>query len=254
MNTRRTFVIGAVAAAAVSIGPAIRTVKDIFAPLPAFSPLGDPAGFRRIAGGQVSSAGNFLIGLDTGQKPRRSVSAADIRANPCRALYGSIPQTDDIVAIASFSDYYCPYCRIQTRHLAELAADPAQRIRVSWHELPLLGHASVVAAKAALAAERQDAYTQFHDRLLGTRFQPTPSYLRKLAAQIGIDPDRLIADMNGGDVQHALDQSAALAELFGLIGTPSMVIGRTVVQGRISDRTLLNLIENERQTGWTQVC
>lgn len=252
MISRRTFIIGA-AAAAIGV-PAFKTVRGIFTPLPEFTPIADPAGFRRIAGGQTSVAGNFLVGLEAEPEPRPSVTVADVRANLCSALYGDAARTDDIVAIASFSDYFCPYCRVQTKRLAELSQDPAQRIRVIWHELPLLGRASVVAAKAALAAGQQDAYLRFHDRLLGTRFHPTPSYLRTISTQIGIDPDRLIADMNAGHVRRALDQSAALAELFGLIGTPSMIVGRTVVQGRIADRTLLKLIENERHTAWTQAC
>ena len=256
MIRRRPLLVGA-AAAIVGL-PAIRAARGILAPLPAFEPLSDPPGFRRIAGGSTSLGGNVFIGLDEDQNeeahPAPKVSVADLRANICDALFGARPETADTVAIASFSDYYCPYCRIQTKRLAQLAEDPTLRIRVSWHELPLLGRASLVAARAALAAKRQDAYLRFHARLLGTPFQPTPGYLRSLASEIGLDPDRLLADMTSPEVQRELDQSAALSDLFGLIGTPAMVIGRTVVQGRIPDRTLLKIIENERESGWAEVC
>lgn len=248
---RRTFLIGATAAA---LGiPAVRAVYSRLAPLPEFEDIQDPPGFRRVAEGPVSLRGNIWVGLDEEDAAPSRASIASVRADLCHALFGEVG-SPPYVSIASFSDYYCPYCRMQTKHLAELASDPASQIRITWHELPLLGHASNVAARAALAAKKQGAYPQFHDRLLGSPFQPTPSYLRSVSEEIGLDADQLLTDMASPDIRQELERSAALAEIFALIGTPAMVIGRTVVQGRIPDRVLLKIIENERRTGWAQVC
>jgi protein-disulfide isomerase len=254
---RRTLITGAAVTAAATLGlPAIRWVRDALTPLPDFIPLGDPAGFRKVAGGPVSLAGNAFVGMDTDGDADTALRAAqaEVRANLCKSLFGTNTFNKQTVAIASFSDYYCPYCRIQTKRLAELEKESDKGIQVSWHELPLLGPASLLAARAALAAKQQGAYLRFHENLLGSAFQPTPSFLRALADGIGLDADQLIAQMSSAAVQQELNRSTALARLFGIIGTPSMIIGRTVVHGRISESVLLKIIGNERQTNWAALC
>jgi protein-disulfide isomerase len=127
-------------------------------------------------------------------------------------------------------------------------------IKVYWHELPLLGEASISAAKAALAAQRQGAYVNFHKRLMRTAFQVTPQYIEALAKDLSIDQDQLVSDMESEAVFRNLQESSALAQIFGFIGTPAIVVGRTVVQGEISDGQLLRLIEQERNDRSAGVC
>jgi protein-disulfide isomerase len=60
--------------------------------------------------------------------------------------------------------------------------------------------------------------------------------------------------MESKGVLQELDTSSVLSEIFGFIGTPALVVGRTVIQGQISDRNLLKIIDLERSEGWAQVC
>ena len=151
--------------------------------------------------------------------------------------------------MASFSDYNCPYCRVATEDLAAIEARSGGSVRVRWHELPLLGPGSEAAARAALAADRQGAYPAMHARLMRARLLPTPVYLEEAASALGLDADRLLADMTSPEVEARLDRSAAAADAFGLPGTPAMVVGRTVVVGALGDRALERLIERERADG-----
>jgi protein-disulfide isomerase len=151
------------------------------------------------------------------------------------------------VRVASFSDYFCPYCRVLTQELAQREA--AGRISVAWHELPLLSEASEVAAKAALAAERQGGYAAFHARLMRARFEPTPAYLAEIARSAGLEAERLLTDMDSVAVRAQLAESAAVAARFGFIGTPALVIGRTVVVGTVSPARLDQLIAAEAEEG-----
>ena len=127
-------------------------------------------------------------------------------------------------------------------------------VAVAWHELPLLGDSSNLAAKAALAAKRQGAYVTFHERLMTTPFQATPEFLSRLAGDLGVDEERLVADMESPEVVRELENSSALARVFAFVGTPALVIGRTVVQGQISDEMVRNIIELEREEGWNAAC
>ncbi len=221
-----------------------------------FTPMADPPGFRRMTAGSISAGSIALLGVrdagsDSGSEGGPGGALAAVRADPCRALFRAAPgeTPEGVVRIASFSDYNCPYCRVLTKRLEALAADPQARVRVTWHELPLLGGPSRTAARAALAADMQGAYGPFHDRLMRARFVPTAAYLDQLAEDIGVDADRLRADMDGPEVARRLEESAALASIFGMVGTPALVVGRTVSVGAIGDGALAALIARERADG-----
>jgi protein-disulfide isomerase len=150
------------------------------------------------------------------------------------------------VPVASFSDYYCAYCRDLTVRLAA-RDDPA--LRIVWHELPLLGDASDAAARAALAADLQGAYAAFQARLMRAVFQPTDDYLAEVGRSLHLDTSRLLADAGGDDVARRLAASARAAATLGIGATPAIVVGRTLVRGAIADDRLDGLIELERAEG-----
>lgn len=214
-----------------------------------FQPISDPAGFRRLRGGASSAGFDILTGVGPSGGPP---GARQVGASLCESLFGDVrPGT---VPVASFSDYNCPYCRVLTQRLAAMHEASDGAIRVTWHEWPILGEASVAAARAALAAGRQGAYVAFHERLMRSSFRATPAFLAGLAADLGIDADRMIADMDSAEITAELGKTAALANIFGFVGTPALVVGRTVVQGEIDDYTLERLIALEREEGPPPAC
>ena len=252
MASRRGVIFGIAAFAAGVMS--IRYARSFLEPLPEFQDLTDPVGFREISGGPSSTGFDPFVGLADPNERTRLRTPSDVRQNLCKALFGETDENSGFVPLASFSDYYCPYCRVQTKRLAGLAEQLGAGVKVVWHELPLLGDTSMLAAKAALAAKRQGAYVQFHERLLSSPFQATPEYLQLLAESLDLDHARLVSDMESKDVLQELDTSSILSEIFGFIGTPALVVGRTVIQGQISDRNLLTIIDLERSEGWAQVC
>lgn len=218
-----------------------------------------PKGFRKFVAGETS-AGSFdiFVGLESDGDANRleleKLADARVASGICNALYSGLDLKPGQVPMASFSDYYCPYCRVQTKRLGELAKKKGDDIAVAWHELPLLGENSTTAAKAALAAKRQGAYVAFHDRLMRAPFAATPGYLSQLAESIKVDEATLLADMKSKDVATELEDSAALSRVFAFIGTPALVIGRTVIQGQVSDKMIEQIIELEREEGWANAC
>lgn len=160
--------------------------------------------------------------------------------NLCAALFDDTGP--DALPVAFFTDHYCPNCRSLAQTL-----EKQDGIAVTRHELPILGNASVTAARAALAAGRQDARGEFHDRMRRAAFSPTRAYLRDVAAGLDLDPERFLADMDGQEVGAALRSGAALAASLGFSAVPVAVVGRTVVVGDIPPRTLSRLVEAERR-------
>ena len=229
-------------------------VSNLFAADFDFVSIAKPAGFRRIVGGESTAGFDPFFGLGDGPDVGMQAIVSRVENDVCQTLYGDKAGSPEVVPLASFSDYNCPFCRVLTQRLAKMEAGSDGRLQIAWHELPLLGEASMTAAKGALAAKRQGAYASFHRRLMRAPFQTTPEYLAALAEDIGVDRNQLIADMNSEAVQRELQESSALAKVFGFIGTPALVVGRTVVQGEIGDGTLKRLIEQERADGPIAAC
>lgn len=256
MTSRRSTLAFLGVAAGVVVGfQALPSLLDRFSGLPEFEPLANPEGFRRITGGS-SSSGAFdpFVGLEAQDDGLRAETIAAVEADLCNALYADVAEDPSTVPIASFSDYYCPYCRVQMRRLADIGEQLDSGVAISWHELPLLGEGSDRAARAALAAKRQGAYLAFQQALWTTPFQPKRDYLLQLSETVGIDGERLINDMQSRDVAEDLMVSKALARIFGFIGTPAMVVGGTVIQGEITDAVLRSVIAIERKDVWQRIC
>lgn len=229
-------------------------VSNLFADDFEFEPVAKPLGFRRITGGESTSGFDPFFGIDGGPDEEMQAVVSRVETRVCETLFGDLSKKSNTVPIASFSDYNCPFCRVLTQRLAKMEAESDGHLSIAWHELPLLGDASMIAAKGALAAKRQGAYAAFHKRLMKAPFQTTPEYLAVLAENIGVDEDQLIDDMGSKAVERELRESSALAQIFGFIGTPALVVGRTVVQGEIGENSLKRLIEQERLDGPLGAC
>lgn len=242
MRRRAILTVLAAVGVAALVPPAIRRLR---APDLTYQPLPGLPGFRKLSGGDVSGGDPMLIGLDSG--PAADPAPGDI----CTHLFRADTSTDT-VPIAYFSDARCIYCRVLSPLLHQIAE--SEPVRITWHELPLLGETSRRAAQASLAARRQDAYQTFHDRLMGTPIVPNDAYLRRIAADAGIDADRLLRDMASQAVADDLARTARIAQAFGFYGTPALVVGRTAVLGSVDKRQLRRLIEAERSSTDPQPC
>lgn len=240
---RRRAILGVLAAAA-ALGVVPPVIRRLRAPELTYHPLPGLPGFRKLSGGDVSGGDPMLIGLDDGPA---TATGDEICAHLFRA--GTPP---DAVPIAYFSDARCIYCRVMSPLLHEIAE--TEPVRITWHELPLLGETSRRAAQASVAARAQGAYRTFHDRLMGTPIVPNDAYLRRIAADAGIDADQLLRDMASDGVADDLARTARIARAFGFYGTPALVVGRTAILGSVSRHQLRRLIAAERDSADPQPC
>lgn len=149
------------------------------------------------------------------------------------------------VTMAEFFDYNCPYCRRVAGPMREtMAAD--SKLRVVYKELPILGPNSLFAARAALAAHRQGRYVAFHDALMQVKGVADEATVLRIAAELGLDVERLKADMADPAIQSAIERNLKLAEALRLAGTPGFVIGEHILRGGTDAATLGNLIAKAR--------
>jgi protein-disulfide isomerase len=123
--------------------------------------------------------------------------------------------------------------------------DEDQELKIVFKEFPILGEASVVAARAALAAREQDQYLPFHFALMGARDLSFDSIMR-LAGQVGLDTERLARDMQAPAIDQQLQENFALAQELGIEGTPAFVVGEEVVPGAVDKQRLAGMVEEVR--------
>ena len=152
-----------------------------------------------------------------------------LERDPNAPVLGNV---DGDVTIVEFFDYNCPYCkRVKPENQALVAADPD--IRLVYREWPILGEGSVFAARAALAARNQGKYEEFHWAMMGLQGRAEEASILNAAVEIGLDVDKLRADMDAPEINEHIQTSMVLAAALGFNGTPSFVIGEALVPGFI---------------------
>ncbi|CAM4309391.1 DsbA family protein [Palleronia rufa] len=153
------------------------------------------------------------------------------------------PEGDAVVV--EFFDYNCPYCK-RVAPDVEALIEGDDEVKVVYREWPILGEGSVFAARAALAAREQDLYAPFHWALMDLAGRATEDTVIKTAEEVGLDVERLRADMEAPEIDAHIETSMRLASALGFNGTPSFVIGDALVPGLVPLERLQDLVEEAR--------
>lgn len=165
-----------------------------------------------------------------------------LEEDPAAPVLGN-PEGD--VTLVEFFDYQCGYCKQVSEPLqALLREDP--NLRLVMKEFPILGPASLVGARAALAAQRQGGYEELHWALMAHRGQLTEDQILDIAEDTGLDIARLRQDMNDPTITEQLRSNHALAEALEIRGTPAFIVGDRLLPGAVGLDSLRQLIAEAR--------
>lgn len=169
-------------------------------------------------------------------------SLAAVRKPYASAVAGN-PNGD--VTVVAFMDYACGYCRASLPGIEDLIAkDP--NVRIVYREFPVLGPASVVAARWALAAAEQGKYLAFHNALYA---EGTPSVetIGAAAGKAGLDKALAEKAVQSRAVTDELDNNHALGQKLAMTGTPSWVIGGQLYYGAKDYESLAEAVAAARK-------
>lgn len=173
---------------------------------------------------------------------------ADVIFNSKHQLTAGNAQGD--VTLVEFFDYSCGFCkRALSDKLELIKGDP--KLRLVLKDFPILGPNSVAAARVAIAVRMQDGSGakafEFHRQLLADRMPPTRERALAIARDIGIDVAQIEKDENSSEVQATLDENVRLAQTLGINGTPSYVVGDSIVVGAVGLLSLREKISSARR-------
>ena len=152
---------------------------------------------------------------------------------------------DGAITLYEFSDYNCGYCKRVFEPIQQVLRDNPD-VRLVIKEFPILSQSSLVAAQAAIAAEMQGKFADYHIGMMTYRGQITNDVVMRVAEQAGLDNTRLQKDMESPKTAAIIQRTREAAAALALNGTPALVIGDTVVPGAIGLDELVGLIADER--------
>lgn len=150
------------------------------------------------------------------------------------------------VTIVEFFDYKCPYCK-QVSPALEGLLQSDKGLKLVFKEFPILGDPSVLASRAALAAAKQEKYLPFHQAMMAYRGELDLNSIASVAAGVGLDAEKLVADMKSEEVEKQLTANHDLALALSIRSTPTFIIGDKVIPGALSIERLQDLITDFRK-------
>lgn len=159
---------------------------------------------------------------------------------------------DGDVTITEFYDYQCPYCRRGHTDVLRLIADDPD-LRVVYKQFPVKDvpgeePGSMIAARMAMAADRQGKFLEFHQAAMATPMPLSEKSLFAAARDAGLDTVKLAADMEDGAITDSIRANIFLARDLGINGTPTYIIGGELVVGAHGYDKLKEVIANTRAT------
>jgi protein-disulfide isomerase len=157
-------------------------------------------------------------------------------------LFAGIPQKGNTlgdpkapVTLQEFADLQCPVCQAYTLDTMPTLIQEYVRtgkVRMVFHQLPILGPDSRRAAQVAAGAAAQDRLWYFTDLFYRNQGAEntgyvTPAFLAQIAAGAGVNGAEALSQPPAAAARAQLAADQALSNRYGLDATPSFLLGTT---------------------------
>jgi protein-disulfide isomerase len=147
------------------------------------------------------------------------------------SFVGGNPDGD--ITLVEFLDYRCGYCKRAHGEVTELLQND-ENIRWIVKELPILGDASVLASRFAIAVKQVaggDSYKAVGDALMSFQGEITMPALTHLGNTFGLDMEAIEDRMNSDEVTAEIATTRELAGTLAISGTPTFVMQDELLRG-----------------------
>ncbi len=152
---------------------------------------------------------------------------------------------DGDVTIVEFLDYRCGFCKRAFPAVEELISTDGN-IKLIVKEFPILGPASELGSRYAIATKRvagDEAYKSVHDTMMEMRGDLSEAILAKISDDLVLDHDAITAEMRSDEVSMVISTNRELASRLEIQGTPSFIMGDTIVRGFLELQQMRDVVE-----------
>jgi protein-disulfide isomerase len=161
---------------------------------------------------------------------------------------GSAPskgKADAPITLVEYSDFQCPYCKKAQPNIKALEEKYGDRLRVVFMNQPLAMHQMArPAAVAALAADRQGKFWEYHDALFASQGLDEDR-LVAIAKEIGLNVSKWESDRKSTEVDAAIRADVQRAEKWKITSTPTFFVNGYKVKGAQPPEFFERIIEAE---------
>ena len=179
----------------------------------------------------IAPQGERLYLIDNNLNQFQSVNVAfvhsiDVKDSPFEG------PADAPVTLTLFTDFECPYCSKMPPLIEQVMKNNPKTLKVVFKNMPLNFHKMArPAAYAALAAQEQGKFWEFHDQLFNTQ-KLSPESIDKIAMDLALDMEKFKADMKSPEILAKVEKDLKDAKKAGVTGTPTVFINGRKPQQR----------------------
>jgi protein-disulfide isomerase len=146
--------------------------------------------------------------------------------------------------LVMYGDFECPFCTAAQGIVARVRDRLGDRLRFVFRHFPLdeVHPHAIQAAEASEAAAAQGAFWEMHDALYAARGHLETGDLVQHAGRLGLDADRVAAELQDGVHRARVAHDRATGEASGVTGTPGFFANGVRVTGAFDARSLTDAL------------
>ena len=162
--------------------------------------------------------------------------------NPQSPVTGNSKGDETIVV---FVDPRCGHCQSFQVVLNQVQKQ-RKTLRVVYKLIPILGDESVVAAREEIAANMQGKFEEFRQAVYESNAD-TREERMKIAKEVGIEMTKFAQHIKSAQVTSELKNNQLLASKLEIDGTPTCIVGNTLVPGGVPSEELIKLLDKAKK-------
>ena len=144
---------------------------------------------------------------------------------------------DAEVVVVEFADFQCPHCAEFSEIVHDAHEALGDDVAFYFKQFPLGGHQyGALAARAALAAQKQGKFWPMHDLLFHNQQALSPEKIEYLGQQLGLNMQKFKKDLESPEIAAQVQADKAEGEAANITGTPTIFVnGRRYLGPRTLD-------------------
>jgi protein-disulfide isomerase len=136
------------------------------------------------------------------------------------------------ITLVEFSDFQCPFCSKAHDTVEQVMQSYPGKVRLVFRHFPLDFHKNAAkAAEAAMCANEQGKFWEYHDVLFKNQQTLEIAQLKDHAKSVGLDTSTFSTCLDSSKYKKSVDEDMAAGQKVGVSGTPAFFINGVFLNG-----------------------